>query len=116
MDIQVTIKQILPEQRGQGKNGEWVRYSFVGKTIEQYQKTVKFDVLGQERWNKMKAYLALESTVKVSFDIESREYKGKYYTTLNAFSVYAGNVQQPQQAPQQHASAPQQTSIDEMPF
>ena len=91
MEIQVKVTKFLEEQRGQGRNGEWVRNAFVAETINtDYPKTVKFDVFGAERWEKMKQYLFVGGNVRVSFDIESKEFNGKYYTSLMAFSAYAG--------------------------
>jgi hypothetical protein len=48
--------------------------------------------------------LAIDDSVTVSFDIESREYNGRWYTTVRAWKVDKGVAQA--SAPQSVVSAP----------
>lgn len=113
MDIQCVIVEMLPEQRGNGSRGEWVKHQFLAETVGQYQKKLKFDVWGDERWEKMKAYIIPTAEVKVSFDIESNEWNDRWYTQLNAFSVYAGSQAQQQRA--QENTGTQTAKTDPVP-
>lgn len=90
MDIQGKVLQVLPEQRFNGKNGELVRNSFVIEVSNgNYPKRLKFDVLKEESWKKMGVRVG--ANVQVSFDIDSREWNGKWFTSLNCWRVVTSN-------------------------
>jgi hypothetical protein len=84
MDITGKIIKILPLQSGQGKNGEWRKQEFVIQTEGPYPKNVCFTM-----WNSKieQNPISENQTVKVSFDPESREFNGKFYTDLIAWRV-----------------------------
>ena len=122
MEITVTIKKILEPQSGvSSRNGEnWVKNSFVGETQGNYPKMVCFTVMGGETWEKMN--IKVGGTYNVSFDPESREWNGKFFTDLRAWKAInlGGGQQQGQQAqapaptPQPAPAAPADDS--ELPF
>ncbi len=89
MDITGRLIQVLQEQGGEGKNGKWAKCDFVIETQEKYPKKVCLtawnDLIGTVRG------LPLESEVRVSFDISSREYNGRWYTDVKAWKVEPGN-------------------------
>ena len=123
MEINVLITRVLEGQKLTTKNGEMVKHMFIGKTEGDYPKEICFEVMSEERWNKMKDYVVVGKTVKASFDLSSREWNGKFFTSVNCFSVYGGGVSQQQQgqspaqpAPQTAAPAPVQQTNDEPPF
>ena len=101
MEVRVRVKEILQPKSFNTKNGEMKVYGFVGTTLDQYPKNVKFDVMGEERWEKMKQYVIEGTTCEVGFDASSREYNGKWYTSLNAYRVLLGerNTQVTRQEP-----------------
>ena len=80
-----------------------------------------FEVMGVERWEKMRPYVVVGNVVKVSFDISSREWNERWFTSLTAFSVYGGgNTAAPQsEAPVESKPAPVETApskTDDLPF
>ena len=84
MEITGSIIQVLQPQSGQGKNGPWKKQDFVIETTESYPKKICIAVWGDKiDTSKLKAGI----TVKVAFDIESREYNGKWYTDLKAYKL-----------------------------
>lgn len=86
MEIQGKIIQVLPTQTGVGKDGKpWKVQQYVLETEEQYPKKVCFEVVGEERINSNPA--AVGDKVRVCFDIESREFNTKWYTTIRAWKV-----------------------------
>ena len=94
MEITVTIEKILEPQSFDKNDGtRMVRNSFVGKTNGQYPKSVKFDVLKPETFEKMRLAVGFEYIV--SFDVESREWNGRWYTSLNAWKATSTNGAQP---------------------
>lgn len=84
MEIKGRIVKILPLQSGESRNGVWKRQEFVLEYGEQYPKIVCFSLRG----NKIDQYpLAIDDEVIVSFDVESREYNGRYYTDVKAWKI-----------------------------
>lgn len=124
MEVTCKIESILSEQRFNGRSGEVVRYGFVGVTGGQWPKKVKFDVIGADRWEKISQYVQVGADSQVFFDVESREWQGKWFTSLIAFKVtsISGNVQQQQnnqstqQVQQQQSQPASANTADDVPF
>lgn len=122
MDITGTVITILPEQRFNGKNGEVVKNQFVIEHGGQYKKKAVFGVLGEDRWKQMNVVQGAD--VQVSFDIDAREWNGKWFGELMAWRVQ--NVSGQQQSAVQNAQSAPQTDIpqdgthvendDDLPF
>jgi len=93
MEIKGRLVTVLPVQTGQGKNGEWKRQEFV---IELEGTTYPRKVCISAWGDKVNVGTLVEgSMLNVSFDIESREFNGKWYTNLTAWKVeQAGDSQQ----------------------
>lgn len=112
MEIKGKITAILPLQTGTGKSSEWKKQTAVLETSGDYPKKVAFDCFG----DKIKP-LKIGDMVTVSFDIESREFNGKWYTNVNAWKVEGGSGKD--EAKQEHdkyASAPQTNEDTGLPF
>ena len=91
MDIVGKIIQVLPLQEGVGKTGNpWKVQSYVLETQEQYPRKVCFEIFGEDRIKNNTCNV--DDIVTVSFDIESREYNGRWYTSIRAWRVQQGNV------------------------
>ena len=92
MEILGKIIQVLPEQSGVSKTSgkEWKLQAYVLETQEQYPRKVHFEVFGEDR---IKANpCQLDDVVTVSFDIESREFNGRWYTSIRAWKIQQGVV------------------------
>ena len=100
MEITGKIIAVLPETSGQGKNGTWRSRDYVLETStngEQYPRKVCFNLFN----DKIDKYpLAIDEVVTVSFDIESREYNGRWYTSVKAWKVEKNAVNAAPAAPQ----------------
>lgn len=103
MEIKGRIIRALPAQRGVSKSGnQWSKQMFVLATLENYPKKVAFDLFG----DKLAQFAQLctpGAVVTVSFDIESREFNGRWYTDIRAWKVELDEFQpepQPQALPQ----------------
>lgn len=84
MQITAKLIQFLPVQTGIGKNGEWKKQDMIVETSEQYPKKICITVWG----DKIDGLLLQPSDdLKIDFDIESREYSGKWYTDIKAWKV-----------------------------
>ena len=89
MEISGTLIAILDTQTGVGKNGPWKKQGFVIETKDKFPKKVAI-----QAWNDAAdsvEKLKPGTSVKVSFDVESREYNGKWYTDLKAWKIEAGS-------------------------
>ena len=84
MDISGKIIQFLPAQTGQGKNGPWKKQEFILETGDTYPKKICIAVWGDKI--DMGSFKPGD-TVDVSFDVESREYNGRWYTDVKAWKV-----------------------------
>lgn len=117
MEITGKVIQILPEQRFNGRNGEVVKNTFVIETQGQYPKKIAFSVLGEDRFKQMA--LAVGNTYNVSFDIESREWSGKWFTDVSAWRALCVDGQQQAQSPvpnAQPAPTQEEKPKDDLPF
>jgi hypothetical protein len=124
MDITGKIIQILPEQRFNGKNGEVVKNMFVIEHGGQYKKKAVFGVLGEDKWKQMNVVQGAD--VQVSFDVDAREWNGKWFGELMAWRVQNVNCQQqaqqaavPNAKPVEQAATQQQNGSgvsDDLPF
>ena len=85
LEIKGKLKSILPEVTGQGKNGQWKKQEFVITTEGQYPKDICFVLWGDN--TDVLTTLAPGASLAVSFNPESREYNGNYYTDLKAWKV-----------------------------
>ena len=84
MEISGKIIAVLPMATGQGKNGMWRSQDYVLETADQYPKKVCFNLFN----DKIDQFpMAIDDVVNVSFDVESREYNGRWYTTIRAWKV-----------------------------
>ncbi len=85
MEIEGKIILALPEQSGTSKAGnEWKKREYVLETHESYPRKVHFDLFGQ----KADQYpLNVGDEIKLSFDINSREYNGRWFTSISGWKV-----------------------------
>lgn len=125
MEITVKIEKILEPQSFVSKtNGNtYVTHVFVGEiTNTQYPRIVAFKVLGNDRMANMA--IVVGGTYNISFDVESREWNGKYFTECQAWRAVRVDNQQQQQAsapaPQPQPTAQQannnNNNADDVPF
>ena len=114
-DITGKIIAVLPTKSGTSARGtQWSSQTAVIETHEQYPKRVAFDVLGDKitEFN-----LQVGEEVTVSFDINAREYNGKWWNSVNAWQVVRqGGRQAPMQGgynmnPQAGAQAAQYAAM-----
>lgn len=89
-EITGKIIAVLPTRSGTSARGtQWSSQTAVIETHEQYPKKVAFDVLGDKitEFN-----LQVGEEVTVSFDINAREFNGKWFNSVNAWHVVRQQV------------------------
>lgn len=92
MEITGKIIAVLPERGGISKTGnEWKMQEYVLETTgEQYPKKVCFNVFGADKIAQFNIQAGEEMVV--SFDINAREYNGRWYNDIRAWKVERGTV------------------------
>jgi len=85
MEIKGKIILALPEQGGTSKAGKpWRKREYVLETQETYPKKVCFNLFG----DRIDQYpVAPGDDVTVSYDLESREFNGRWYTDVRAYKI-----------------------------
>ena len=95
MEITGKITLALPEQSGVSKAGNSCKKKeYVLETLDTYPRKVHFDFFGEKA---DQFPLSVGQTIKLSFDIESREYNGRWFTSIRGWKAEAADQQQPQQ-------------------
>ena len=123
MEVVGKIIQVLPAQEGVGRNGNpWKVQPYVLETLDQYPRKVHFEVFGEDRIKQNPC--DLDQLVTVSFDIESREFNGRWYTSIRAWRIQQGDTTQAaagaqpatQPAPAATTQAPIEPAANVEPF
>ena len=85
MDIKGKIIQKLELQSGTSKAGNaWKKQEYVLETMDSYPRKVKFDFFG----DRADQYpLEVGDIITLSYDIESREFNGRWYTDIRGFKA-----------------------------
>lgn len=91
MDLKITGKviDILKEQSGTGKNGPWKKRDFILETPGKYPRKVCITQWGDQI---DKNPVSKEETITAFIDIQSREYKGNWYTDVKAWKIEKGDA------------------------
>ncbi len=103
-----SLIKIMPVQSGTSARGEWQKQEFVIKTQDNFPKDVCLNVWGADKVADLAAFSEGE-LLKISFNVESREYNQKWYTDLRAWRIERASVEGDapnQQAPSQSFSQP----------
>ena len=92
MEISGKIIAVLEARSGQSaKTGSmWMSQEYVLETSEQYPKRMCFNVWGEDKIRQFGIQVGQELTV--SFDIDAREYQGRWYNDIRAFNIIRGQV------------------------
>ena len=97
MEVKGKIIQVLELQSGTSKAGNpWRKQEYVLETLDAYPKKVHFDFFG----DRIDQYpINLGDTIVLSFDIESREYQGRWFTSIRGWKAEKVNDNNTASAP-----------------
>lgn len=112
MEISGKIVKVLDTQRfvSQRNGNEYVKNVFVVETQGNYPKRVAFSVMGEDKF--MQMGIVVGGTYNVSFDVESREWQGKWFTECSAWRAQRiDNNAQVVQQPVQQSTTVQQPQV-----
>ena len=83
--IEGKLVQVLDPQEGVSTRGAWKKQDFVLETADQYPKKICISCWN-EKADELKNYQP-NDTMKVSINLESREYNSKWYTDVKAWKM-----------------------------
>lgn len=113
MEIVGKIIHVLPPQGGTSQAGnQWKKQEYVLETEDAYPKKVCFDFFG-DRVDQFP--LKINDRIRLSFDIESREYNGRWYTNIRGWKsepADQGAAPQPAAAPAAGGMTPPPSTPD----
>ncbi|MDR0543150.1 MAG: DUF3127 domain-containing protein [Dysgonamonadaceae bacterium] len=123
MQLTAKLAQILPVESGMGKNGEWKKQSIIVETEGQYPKKICITVWG----DKINAQWQPGLSLTIDFDIESREFNGRWYTDVKAWKIESVGSAPRQEfpmpgspvhdtLPEPPPPAPSVSNFDDLPF
>ncbi|GHU62874.1 hypothetical protein FACS1894123_04580 [Bacteroidia bacterium] len=84
MQLTAKLIQVLPLQTGNGRNGEWKKQDIIVETPGTYPKKVCVSIWGDKI---SPSQLQAGNNLNIEFDVESREFNGKWYTDVKAWKV-----------------------------
>lgn len=126
MELAGKVIAVLEPRGGVSRNGnEWKVQEYVIETHDQYPRKMVFDVFGAEKIQQFNIKLGEE--LNVSFDIDAREWNGRWFNSIRAWRVERVQAQAAQPTPPPPAPgfppAPSATtsftasdSTDDLPF
>ena len=85
MELEGKVERVMPVTTGSTARGSWSRQELIVETGGDYPKKVCVSFWGDKA--APLATLKPGEMVKVSFDPESREYNGRWYTDLRAWKI-----------------------------
>lgn len=120
--ISGVLIKLLPQQSGNGQNGPWKKQVFIIETEGQYAKKIAF-----EAWNDKAQQvdeLLIGDRLTVSYNLESREYNDKWYTTAKAWKIETEKVKEREHSYSQPEPLPTEkpttdwanANADDLPF
>lgn len=86
LSVKGKIEQILKAESGVSRAGkEWKKQEFILETDDQYPRKVCFTLFGEKA--DLINGLHEGQEAEVSFNVESREYNGRWFTNVNAWKI-----------------------------
>ena len=125
LELEGTLAQKLPVQSGNSARGPWAKQEFILEYPDgNFTAKACFTAWGQDKVQDLGKY-QVGDKVKVSFNLKSREYNGRWYNDLQIWKIAPAGAQPapvqqpaPQAKPAPQAAAWQQApapTLEDMP-
>lgn len=85
LEVNGKLVRVMNPVTGEGRNGSWTKQEFVVETFDQYPKKICMSVWG-EKVDALRRF-QIGDDVKVSINLESREYNERWYTEVRAWKI-----------------------------
>ena len=113
MDLTGKVIAIMEARGGvSARTGNsWMTQEYVIEIPGQYPRKMMFNIFGEDRIKQFNIQPGEDITVQ--FDIDAREYNGRWYNDIRAYNIIRGQV--PQSVPQATPFPPQQPASTQEP-
>ena len=93
LELEGTLAQKLPVQSGNSARGPWAKQEFILEYPDgNFTAKACFTAWGQEKVQDLEKY-QVGDKVKVSFNLKSREYNGRWYNDLQIWKIAPAGAQ-----------------------
>lgn len=100
MELEGKVIAVLAPREGTSRAGNaWKAQEYVIETVEQYPKKMVFELFGADRIAQNEALLKVGNSVKVSFDIDAREWNGRWFNSIRAWKIEGADAAAASQQP-----------------
>lgn len=83
MEFIGNLKQLVGERSGDGQNGPWRINQYLLETVDMYPKRMVVEVRDNiALWDEL-----IGKNVLIKFNIDAREWQGKWFNSLRAYSI-----------------------------
>ena len=87
LELEGRITQKLPVQQGTSARGAWAKQDFIFEYQEgNFPASICMNVWGADKVKDLERY-QVGDKVKISFNLSSREYNGRWYTDVRAWRI-----------------------------
>jgi hypothetical protein len=117
LELEGTLAQKLPVQSGNSARGPWAKQEFILEYPDgNFTAKACFTAWGQDKVQDLGKY-QVGDKVKVSFNLKSREYNGRWYNDLQIWKIAPAGAQPaaPAQPAPQAKPAPQAAAWQQAP-
>jgi len=89
MQVTAKITKVMEATSGTSAAGkEWKKISFIAETTEEYNNLYCFEVFGEEKVDNFLKFNKIGQLVDIDFNVKTNEWKGKYFTSLQAWKIF----------------------------
>ena len=120
LQIKGKVQKILQPESGVSRAGkEWKKQEFVIETEEQFPKMVCFTLFNDK--SSLVEGISVGEEVEVYFNLESREYNGKWFHNINAWKIEKSSAENIPQPPPEFSledipPEPDDDAMNDLPF
>tara|TARA_R110001632_G_C11222407_1_gene405626 strand:- start:504 stop:836 length:333 start_codon:yes stop_codon:yes gene_type:complete len=89
--VQGKITRVLDTQGGTSKAGkQWIKQDFIIQTEAKYNPIVCLTLFGEDKVKMLENH-SIGDVVTVSYNLSSKEFNGRFYTSANVWKIGASN-------------------------
>lgn len=115
LELEGTLRQKQGVQQGTSARGQWAKQEFILDYPDgNYTSQAVFTAFGQDKVADLDKY-QVGDRIRVSFNIKSREYNGRWYTDLQVWRIAPAGQAQPVASAQPAETAPSAQPIPSAP-
>lgn len=113
--VVATLKEVLETQSGTSAKGEWHKKEFVIEDAKSQYPTVLCCTLFNDKVSLIDGFKAGQE-IEVSFNLDSRNYQGRYFHNVNAWRIQPVGTHPAPAAPAAPAASATAKDDDDLPF